>query len=151
LGILREAGGLLVVLDGFSRSDLAEQFARFRQEVFFADLDIISNRLEKLHDQIKKPRPGKDRDKDIAEQALLKRIYTAFEAEQHPGTLGLRPDEEKLIRSFQLLTLKPELVLVNAGEAQLAQPLPGLLQGLTPPALKAAVSLEMELADLGDE
>ena len=48
LGILREAGGLLVVLNGFSEADYAGQLCRFRQELAFADLEIVTGRMGKL-------------------------------------------------------------------------------------------------------
>src|SRR4051812_3199350 len=124
LGILREAGGLLVVLNGFGEGDLAGQLCRFRQELTFADLEIVTTRIARLEDQFKKPRPAKQKEADEAELALLRRIYTAFENEQTPADLGLKGEEEKAIRSFQLLTLKPELVLVNAGDDRAGQPPP---------------------------
>src|SRR5258706_11813796 len=61
LGILREAAGLVVVLDGFGRSDLANQLLKFREEMLFADLEIVGNRVDRLKTQIKKPRPTKER------------------------------------------------------------------------------------------
>src|SRR6267378_7767553 len=59
LGILREAGGLLVVLNGFSEGDLPGQLRRFREELVFADLEIITNRIDKVKDLLKKPRSAK--------------------------------------------------------------------------------------------
>src|SRR3954447_7929099 len=44
LGILREADGVVVVLDGFTRTDFADQLRRFQEELLFADLDIVGNR-----------------------------------------------------------------------------------------------------------
>src|SRR4051812_33621109 len=90
LGILREAGGLLVVLNGFAEEDLVGQLVRFRQELVFADLEIITNRSARLEDQLKKPRPAKQKETDQAELDLLRRIYTAFENEQTPADLGLK-------------------------------------------------------------
>src|SRR5439155_19986400 len=100
--------GLLVVLSGFSGGDLAGELRRFREELLFADLEIVTNRLTKLEEQLKKPRPQKQKDADQAEQALLQRVAAALEQGQSAATLGLKEDEEKAIRSFQLLTLKPE-------------------------------------------
>lgn len=151
LGILRESGGLLVVLNGFHEPDLAGQLQRFREELMFADLEIVSNRMSKLRDQLRKPRPAKQKEADEQELALLERISTAFEANQSPTTLGLREEEEKAIRSFQLLTLKPEQVFVNVGDDRLNQPLPPELLALSANALAAPVKLEMELHDLPEE
>src|SRR5438552_8062464 len=64
LGILRDAGGLLVVLDGYTGADLADELRRFREELLFADLEIVTGRVDKLHDKLKKPRPAKERDGD---------------------------------------------------------------------------------------
>src|SRR5947209_19981109 len=70
LGILREAGGLLVVLNGFAEPDPAGQLRRFRDELVFADLEIVTNRAGRLEDQLKKPRPAKQREADQAELGL---------------------------------------------------------------------------------
>jgi ribosome-binding ATPase len=149
LGILREANGLLIVLEGFSGGNLTDQLRRFREELMFADLEIVTNRLSKIDANLKKPKPAKEREADLVEQSILQRIVGALEANQSPQSLGLKPDEEKLIRSFQLLTIKPELVLVNQGDA--AQPLPADLLALAPGAIAAPVKLELELEELGPE
>jgi ribosome-binding ATPase YchF (GTP1/OBG family) len=151
LGILREAGGLLVVLNGFGEPDPAGQLRRFREELLFADLEIVTNRAARLGDQLKKPRPAKQREADEAELALLGRISAALEAGQSPATLGLREDEEKSVRSFQLLTLKPELVLLNLGDDRLNEPLPADLAALAPGAIQAPARLELELEELPEE
>ncbi|HLW68671.1 MAG TPA: DUF933 domain-containing protein [Gemmataceae bacterium] len=152
LSILRESNGLVVVLDGYSASNFAEQLRKFRDEILFADLEIVTNRIERLHTQLKKPRSAKEKERDEAELALLQRVVTAFEAGQSAMSLGLNPEEEKQLRSFQLLTLKPELVFVNRGDAAtLKSPLPPDLLALSPSALQAAPKLELEVAELPKE
>ena len=150
LAILREAGGLLVVLNGHGEADLAGQLNRFRDELIFADLEIVTNRVGRLEDQLKKPRPSKEKELHQIELALLQRITTALEHEQSPATLGLKEDEEKMIRSFQLLTLKQEMVLVNVDEGA-RDPLPDDLLRLAPTSIKAAPKLELELFELSPE
>jgi ribosome-binding ATPase YchF (GTP1/OBG family) len=151
LGILRESGGLLVVLNGYSEAELAGQLTRFRGELLYADLEIVTNRIDKLHVQVKKAKPAKEREADQYELDLLGRVARALEAEQSPATLGLKPDEEKAIRSFQLLTLKPELVLVNIGDDQIGHPLPADLLALAASALQAPVKFELELEELPED
>lgn len=151
LGILRESGGLVVVLNGYSEGDLVGQLKRFREELFFADMEIVTNRIGRLEDQLKKPRPAKEKETQQIEITLLRRINQAFEQEQTPATLGLKDDEEKVIRAFQLLTLKPELVLVNCGDELLKQELPAELMQLAPGAIKAAPKLELELRELPED
>lgn len=151
LGVLREGGGLLIVLNGYAEGDLAGQLRRFRDELIFADMEIVSNRISRLEDQLKKPRPAKEKEVQQAELDLLRRIYAAFEQEKTPASLGISGEEEKLIRSFQLLTLKPELVLVNCGDELLRKELPADLRALAPNAVQAAPKLEMELLELPEE
>jgi ribosome-binding ATPase len=151
LGILRESGGLLVVLNGFSESDLAGQLTRFREELVFADLEIVTNRVGKLDDLLKKPRPARQKEADQFELDLLRRIASALEKGQSPAGLGLKDEEEKAVRSFQLLTLKPELVLVNVGDDSLGKPLPDDLLKLAPNAIAAPAKLELELEELPEE
>jgi ribosome-binding ATPase YchF (GTP1/OBG family) len=152
LGVIREANGMVVVLDGFSRTDFADQLRRFREELLFADMDIVANRITKLDAQLKKrARPAKEIEADEAELALLRRINAALEGGTPASALGLAADEEKLVRSFQLLTLKPEIVFVNRGDSGFNDPLPADLLALAPTAVQAPAKLEMELAGLSDE
>src|SRR5262249_26223597 len=141
---------LLVVLNGFSNADLAGELRRFREEILFADLEIVTNRIDKLNDQMKKPKPAKQKEADQAEHALLQRVAKALE-EQSMAKLHLTADEDKSIRSFQLLALKPELVLVNIGDDRIGQPLPTDLLQLAPTALAAPAKLELELEELSPE
>ena len=60
-----------------------------------ADLEIVTNRIDKLGDLIKKPRPAKQKELDQAELDLLQRIATALEKGQGASVLGLKDEEEK--------------------------------------------------------
>ncbi|MBV9125609.1 MAG: redox-regulated ATPase YchF, partial [Planctomycetes bacterium] len=151
LSILREAGGLLVVLTGFGSSDLVGELRRFREELLFADLEIVLNRITRLEDQAKKPKPPKEREADQNELDLLRRITTALEQGQFASAMGLKEEEEKGVRSFQLLTLKPLMVLVNVGDDRSGQPLPADLLELAPNAILAPAKLELELEELPAE
>jgi ribosome-binding ATPase YchF (GTP1/OBG family) len=151
LAILRDSGGLVVVLSGFGGGDLAAELRRFREELLFADLEIVTNRVSKLEDQLKKPRPAKQKEADQQELSLLQKVQHALENQQPASALGLKDDEEKAIRSFQFLTLKPELVLVNLGDNAVGQPLPAELLKLAPSSIAAPAKLEMELEELSAE
>ncbi len=151
LGILRDAGGLLVVLNGFAGGNVVDELRRFREEMLFADLEIVTTRLDKLRDQLKKPRPAKQKEIDQVELDLLERIATGLEKGEGAGTLGLKDEEEKAIRSFQFLTLKKEVVLVNIGDDGIGKALSAELLALAPGALQAPVKLEKELDELSEE
>jgi ribosome-binding ATPase YchF (GTP1/OBG family) len=151
LAILRDSAGLLVVLNGYSGGSLTDELRRFREELLFADLEIVSNRLDKLKDLLKKTKPAKQRELEEAEQALLQRVAGVLEKGESAAAAHLRPDEEKTIRSFQLLTLKPELIFVNIAEDRIEKPLPEDLLKLAPGAIQAPAKLELELGELSAE
>ena len=151
LGILRDSGGLVVVLSGFSGGELADELRRFREELLFADLEIVSNRISRLQDSLRKPRPAKQHEAEQQELSLLQRVVEAFEQGKSAASLGLKEDEEKSIRSFQLLTLKPEFVLVNINEERIGKPLAADLLQLAPNARQAPARLELELEELSEE
>jgi GTP-binding protein YchF len=148
LGILRECGGLLVVLSGFEHPDVAGELRRFQEELLFADLEIITNRIGRLEDQAKKPKPAKEREADEQELVLLRRIASSLEEGRSAAELGLSDDEEKAIRSFQMLTLKPALALVNVSESDIGRPVPPPLLELASTAVQARARLEVELEEL---
>jgi ribosome-binding ATPase YchF (GTP1/OBG family) len=151
LGILRDAAGLCIILTGYGGGDLARELRAFREELLFADLEIVTNRIGKLEENLKKPRPAKQKEIDQAERDLLVRVRDALEAGKGAATLGLKEDEEKAIRSFQLLTLKPEFVLVNIGDDAIGKPLPADLLALAPGAYAAPAKLDLELEELSPE
>ena len=151
LAILRDANGLLIVLSGFGTADLAGELRHFREDLIFADLEVVTNRIGRLETGLKKARPQKEKDIDQAELDILQRVQTTLEAGKYAGTLGLSEDEDKTIRSLALLTLKREAVLVNIGDTRIGQPLPADLLALAPEALQAPAKLELELRELPEE
>jgi ribosome-binding ATPase YchF (GTP1/OBG family) len=153
LGILREGAGLVIVLNGhgYPAANWAEELRRFREEMLFADLEVVSNRVSRLQDQQKKPKPAKEREADESELELLTRIVAALEEGRSAATLDLKDEEEKAVRSFQLLTLKSQFVIVNTSDAQIGRALPDDLTALSCESRAVPVKLELELLDLGPE
>lgn len=88
-------------------------------ELIFADLAVVERRLERIAAGFHKL-PAAEREAQERERAVLARYREALTAEQPLRTVSVTPEEEKQLRSFQFLTLKPLLILVNIGEDQLA-------------------------------
>lgn len=147
LGILREADGLLVILNGYS-ADPAKELENFRADSILADLEIVTNRIPRLEAQLKKNKPTKEKEIDQFELETLRKVVVRLESGQPAANMGLHEQEEKTVRAFQLLSLKSELALVNQGDA--GQQIPPSVLRLAPNALAAPVKLEMELADLSE-
>jgi ribosome-binding ATPase len=147
LAILREADGLLVVLNGFT-GDPAKELENFRADCILADLEIVSNRIPKVEAQLKKAKPAKEKEVDELELATLRKVVAVLESSQSLAQLELNDTETKTIKAFQLLTLKPEMALINQGDA--GQAIAAKVLEMSPHALAAPVKLEQELADLSE-
>src|SRR3954453_12602173 len=111
LALIREGDALLIVLGAYAGGDPAADLAAFRDEIMFADLGVVTNRAERLEASVKKPRP--DRDLQLKELDVVKRVLAALDAGAPIASLGLTEEEKKPMRSFGLLTDKPQIAVVN--------------------------------------
>ena len=126
LGQLRKADGLVHVARGFANPDVPPARGRvdpvadirgMEDELVLADLILVDGRLERLEKDLKKMKdPEGEKEREI-----LLRLRPALESGRGLRDLALAPAEEKLIRSFALLTLKPLLHFINIDEKDLAQ------------------------------
>lgn len=146
LAVIREGDALLIVLGAFAGSDPAADLQNFREEMIFADLGVLSNRAERLEASVKKPRP--DREAQLKELEIVRRVLGALEAGTSIASLGLTEAEKKPMRSFGLLTDKAEVVVVN--DAHGTPIAPGLL-AVAPDSLAIDAKLELELAGMEPE
>jgi len=143
LAVIREGDALLIVLNGFTGGDPAAELASFREEMLFADLGVVTNRVERLEASVKKRRP--DWEVQEKELAILKRVQATLEDGKFVATLGLSADEKKPLRSFGLLTDKPQVVVLNAAQGE---EIPAPLRELAADALTIDAKLELDLAQL---
>src|SRR5262249_44816932 len=117
----------------------------FDDEMMLTDLLQIENRLSRLK-----------KEKDSAhEQDLLGRLKTAIESEQPLRVVDLTAEELAVIAGFRFLSLKPLLLLLNAGEEQAAAgPPPDVAQIAASKQLSLIAmcgKAEMEIAELAPD
>jgi GTP-binding protein YchF len=143
LALIREGDALLIVLNGFAGGDPAAELATFREEMLFADLGVVTNRAERLEASVKKPRP--DREALAKELEVVKIVQAVLEEGKSVATLGLSEDDKKPLRSFGLLTDKPQVAVLNAPQGQ---GVPDSLRALAPEVLAIDAKLELELYQL---
>jgi GTP-binding protein YchF len=143
LALIREGDALLIVLGMFAGGDPAADLNAFRDEMLFADLGVVTNRRERLEASVKKPRP--DREAQLKELVVVERVHRALENREPIATLELTDEEKKPMRSFGLLTDKPQVVVVNVVQGQ--EP-PASLRLLASNVLAIDAKLELELSQL---
>jgi ribosome-binding ATPase YchF (GTP1/OBG family) len=148
LALIREVGCLVLVVAGFAGSDPLEDLKSFEEDLLIADLEVVTNRVEKLRELVKKPRPT--REQDMAELALMEPLLADLESAKAIRDRKLTDEERKAVSSFRLLTQKPKLVVLNLAD-DATNPEAFLKPLGDQPALAARVGLEVELAKMSPE
>ena len=128
---------ILHVIDGFSLPDVQlciDSYRKLEDELIFSDLLIIEKKLERLVKMSKKALSPQD----AIQVELLPKLKDVLEANKPIRSAGLTEAEVFSLRSFSFWTVKPELVVVNvaednmaladafAAEAKLAEPVMGI-------------------------
>jgi len=150
LALIREAGCLVLVVAAFAGSDPLVDLKTFEEDLLLADLEIVTGRVEKLRELVKKPRPT--REQDQAELALLEPLLASLESAQALRELSLNDEQRKAISSFRLLTQKPRLIVVNLADDGDLDPAPYRAKlGAAESVVAVRVGLEYELSRMNAE
>ncbi|MFV1965117.1 MAG: DUF933 domain-containing protein [Pirellulaceae bacterium] len=114
LAQIREVGCLIVVVAAYDGSDAVADLRNLDEDLLIADLDIVMGRIERLKEQIKKPRPNRDALKKELE--ALEPLPRDMESGKHLRDLDLSPGQQAATRTFQLFSEKPRLVVFNIAD-----------------------------------
>lgn len=158
---LKNVDALVHVLRAFEDADLpheggvdpARDAKMLDEELVLCDYVLLEKRREKLDKERKKT---KSAELD-AEWAAIEKCLPALEAATPLRATGLSAADERCLRGFTLLSLKPLLLVVNVSDADAAaDPVArfGLESFAGQPRVvvaRAAAKIEMELNDLPDE
>jgi GTP-binding protein YchF len=118
-------------------------------EFVLLDLISVENRLARLDEERKKGKTAA-RQQNAFETALMERLRAQLESEQPLRDLDLTPDEIRVARGYGFLTLKPALVIFNAGNGD-TDPARGLIyEHRRTLVLTLQGKLEAEIAQLDD-
>ena len=93
----------------------ARDLVAMESELILNDMTILDRRLERLAGQ-KNRGTTEERKRMAEEELLLQRLMAALEEETPLRDLGLSDEERKMLGGFGLLSLKPMLRVINAGD-----------------------------------
>lgn len=156
LAMAKEMDGLILVVRLFKDDsiphpngsiDPKRDLENINADLLITDLGIIEKRIKKLTASVTKP--TKTQEIERAELELLRRCKDAIDNEHGLDTVKLSVNEEKMLKGFTFLSLKPKIVVLNVGEDQLNEKI--LEKGIShdgAEVLKICAKLEMELANL---
>ncbi len=85
-------------------------------ELMISDMDILESRIKKLEKLV-----GRKKDEGEKEELdLLLKCKACFDEEKPLREAEFNPEEEKLLRGFQFLTLKPLIYVLNIDERSIS-------------------------------
>ena len=133
--------------------DAERDISTMDMELAFSDLAIIERRLNKIDSALKKAKVI-ERESYIKEQSLLNRVKKDLDNDIPIRLQTFNQHELKDINSYQFLTVKPMMIILNIGEDQLSQSAALENEIRESHSQFAAVAicgkLEMELSQLDD-
>jgi len=98
-------------------TDAVRDIAAFETEFILADLALIETRVERIKKQLQKLNDDHLR----KELPLLEKCHHLLEQEKPLRETEFTKDEMFLLRTYQLLTIKPMLIALNFDESQRSQ------------------------------
>jgi len=151
LALIREAGCLVLVVAAYGGSEARVDLRTFDEDLILADMEIVTNRIERVEDSLKKPRPKQERDPLEHDRHALGQILAALEANSPIRESDMTEEQLKATRSFRLLTEKPKMVIVNTAddEADAERFRRDAPEGIL--VFPVPVGLELELAKMSPE
>ncbi|WAA09545.1 redox-regulated ATPase YchF [Fervidibacillus albus] len=86
-------------------------------ELIFADLETVEKRIQRIEKLAKQ----KDKQAMVEYEVLLK-LKETFESEKPARIIPFTEEQQKMVKGYQLLTMKPVLYVANVGEEDVIDP-----------------------------
>lgn len=149
LGVIRESTAMVLVVGAYAGVDAAAEVEAFQDDVILADLQVMSNRVEKLKKDVTRPRP--DKAELQAELDALLPLIEKLEAGE--SLLDVEFDEatDKHTRSFALLSRKRQLIVLNTAEAGTHDEVQATLEAAGHKVLCGPFGLELEMQSIPED
>lgn len=120
-------------------------------ELILYDHSLIKKKLDKIDDQVKR---GQKIIED--EKRLLSRCIEALEKEIPLRALDFSEEEDKILRAYQFLSIRPELLILNIGEKDVgsakleawSEQIMAILKGKETAVISLSGKIEMEISQL---
>lgn len=146
LALIREAGCLVLVVAAFDGSDPTADMRSFDEDLTLADMEVVSGRIARVQESLKKPLPRQDRERLLDEHQTLELVLAGMEAGKPLRETEMADHQRNVTKAFRLLSEKPRMVIVNTAddEADPRRFLDAAPRGVFMTAIP--VGLELELA-----
>ncbi|MBX3439714.1 MAG: DUF933 domain-containing protein [Planctomycetaceae bacterium] len=149
LGVIREAEALVHVVGAFSGGDPIAEVDAFVTDLVLADLQVVTNRIERVEKDLTKPLPNREQLR--AELEALKPLEARLSEGETLHEVEFSDLQRQATKSFSLLSRKPHLVLLNTADAAVDAPVVQTIEAKGLPVLSAPLGLELEVQQLPAE
>ena len=126
------------------RIDPVEDLEAIWSELLFADLEIVTTRIERIEAALKKPH---NHDQEKKELALLQSCREALENDKPLASVIVTEVDERMLGGFSFLTVKPIVGVRNVSDDRAAEDQP-LVHDHLEASITLSASIEAEIATL---
>ena len=158
---VRQVDTLVHVVRGFTNlagdpPSPVQDVQTLNDELLLSDLQLVENRIERIEKQLHGVKKGATTPATI-EMELMERIKTSLEEGGSLKAIEFTPDEEKALRNYDFLTLKPMIVVLNISESGITAPseqakaLKDFCAEAGIQEIELCAEVEMEVSELSDE
>jgi hypothetical protein len=159
LGNIRNVDALLCVVRSFQNDAVphsegsvnpARDLTIIQEEFLLSDMALLEGRIERVSTEVRKLK-SEEKQKELE---LYQRCMVALEKETPLRAVEFTEAEEKMMRGYQFLTVKPILLVLNIGENELGQQalikadFEKMFTGKNSAVEAVSAALEMEIAQL---
>lgn len=148
LAMIREAHCLVLVVAAYAGGDPMAALSNFEEDLMLADMAILSGRIERVEESMKKPLSKVEREQATQELETLKMVLEGIESGTPIREDELTDTQRKFTKAFRLLTEKRRMVIVNTADDE---PEPERFTAKSTdevPVLAIPAKLEVDLAEM---
>jgi GTP-binding protein YchF len=133
--------------------DAVRDIASFETEFILSDLSILEVRIDRIKKQIQKVQEEQLK----KELPVLERCFQILQTEKPLRETDFSKDELQILKTYQLLTIKPTLIALNFDESQLGsyeatvKDIAAKAKGARTKIVSFFGKIEMEMSELSDE
>lgn len=127
------------------------------EELVLADLQSVESRLVRIEKSLHSTKKDATTPQTI-ERDLLLSLKDALEEGKLVQTLGLTPDEQKLVHGYDFMSMKPQIIIANITEDQIGRPdTPGITElrayceEQKAPMITLSAKVEAEVGELPED
>jgi ribosome-binding ATPase YchF (GTP1/OBG family) len=151
MAMIREADCLVFVVGAFGQTDPGADLRSFDEDLMLADMEILSGRIGRLEESLKKPLARQEHQALQHEHDVLKLVLAAIDSGKPLREVNMTDEQRKATRAFRLFCEKTRVVIVNTADDEQQPERFTQWSSDAVPVLAIPAGLELELSKMNAE